>query len=122
MSPNYHFQNPSTQPLHESEPVNAMFQNPRNDVFAPTYNPGWKNPSNFSWNQGQNFQPPQPNFQRPNPNSFPNYQNPSQAPQNPPGFNDSDKRLDSLEKSIEALLKSQTNLTQSQQTFMQTLT
>ncbi|XP_063941295.1 uncharacterized protein LOC135149498 [Daucus carota subsp. sativus] len=100
-----------------------MFQpKSRNDPFAPTYNPGWKNHPNFSWNQGQNFQTPQPNFQRPNPNSFPNYQNPSQAPLNPPGFNDSDKRLNSLEKSIEALVKSQTNLTQSQQTFMQTLT
>ena len=122
MSPNYNFQNPASQPSHEFEQVNAMFQNPRNDPFAPTYNPGWKNHPNFSWTQGQNFQNPQQNFQRPNPNPFPNYQNPSQALLNPPGFNDSDKRLNSLEKSIEALVKSQTNLTQYQQTFMTTLT
>ncbi|XP_063942447.1 uncharacterized protein LOC135150236 [Daucus carota subsp. sativus] len=123
MFPNYNASHPEIQQSHDFEQVNAMFQpKPRNDPFAPTYNPGWKNHPNFSWNQGQNFQAPQPNFPRPNPNSFLNYQNPSQAPLNPPGFNDSDKRLNSLEKSIEALVKSQTNLTQSQQTFMQTLT
>ena len=96
MSPSYNFQNPATQPLHEFEQVNAMFQNPKNDPFAPNYNPGWKYHPNFSWTQGQNFQNPQQNFQRPNPNPFPNYQNPSQALLNPPGFNDSDKRLNSL--------------------------
>ncbi|WOG92300.1 hypothetical protein DCAR_0311563 [Daucus carota subsp. sativus] len=136
MLPNYNFQNPGTQPSHELEQVNAMFQNPRNDAFAPTYNPGWRNHPNFSWTQGQIFQnqgpnsfpTPQPNFQqRPNPNSYPNQgpnscHNPIQTPLNPPGFNDSDKRLNSLEKSLEALVKSQTNLTQSQQTFMTTLT
>ncbi|WOG86434.1 hypothetical protein DCAR_0205638 [Daucus carota subsp. sativus] len=139
--PCYNFQNPATQPLHEFEQVNAMFQNSRNDAFAPTYNPGWRNHPNFSWTQGQNCQVPQPNFQmnqgpnsfptpqpnfqqRPNPNSYPN-QGPNSCHnpiQNPPGFNDSDKRLNSLEKSLEALVKSQTNLTQSQQTFMTTLT
>ncbi|WOG95312.1 hypothetical protein DCAR_0414626 [Daucus carota subsp. sativus] len=136
MLPNYNFQNPGTQPSHEFEQVNAMFQNSRNDAFAPTYNPGWRNHPNFSWTQGQIFQnqgpnsfpTPQPNFQqRPNPNSYPNQgpsscRNPIQTPLNPPGFNDSDKRLNSLEKSLETLVKSQTNLTQSQQTFMTTLT
>ncbi|WOH15241.1 hypothetical protein DCAR_0934778 [Daucus carota subsp. sativus] len=144
MLANYNFQNPGTQPSHELEQVNAMFQNPRNDAFAPTHNPGWRNHPNFSWTQGQNCQIPQPNFQmnqgpnsfptpqqnfqqRPNPNSYPNQgpnscHNPIQTPLNPPGFNDSDKRLNSLEKSLEALVKSQTNLTQSQQTFMTTLT
>ena len=115
------------QECHNFEQVNAMFRNPRNDPFAPTYNPGWKNHPNFSWTQGQTCQAPQPSFQRSNHSSYPSqsqspYPNQIQAPLNPPGFNDSDKRLNSLEKSIEALLKSQTNLTQSQQTFMQTMT
>ncbi|XP_074336127.1 uncharacterized protein LOC141673290 [Apium graveolens] len=37
----------------EIEQVNAMFQpRVRNDLYAPIYNPGWKNHPNFSWNQG----------------------------------------------------------------------
>ena len=99
-----------------------MFQpNPRNDPFAPTYNPGWKNHPNFSWNQGQNHhsQPSSyqnPPFQKQNPSSSHPPQNfiHNQAPVHPPGFNDSDKRLNSLEKSLDALLKSTTNLAQSQ--------
>ncbi|XP_074342937.1 uncharacterized protein LOC141680673 [Apium graveolens] len=128
MCANYNSHSHGPQNFQEFEQVNAMFQpRPRNDPFAPTYNPGWKNHPNFSWTQGQNYQSPQPTFQKPNPNSYPTssqnpYPNPIQAPLNPPGFNDSDKRLNSLEKSIEALLKSQTNLTQSQQAFMQTMT
>ncbi|XP_074356421.1 uncharacterized protein LOC141696134 [Apium graveolens] len=128
MCANYNSHSHEPQNFQEFEKVNAMFQpRPRNDPFAPTYNPGWKNHPNFSWTQGQNYQSPQPTFQKPNPNSYPTssqnpYPNPIQAPLNPPEFNDSDKRLNSLEKSIEALLKSQTNLTQSQQAFMQTMT
>ena len=125
MYPNYNFPNSASQPHHEFEQVNAIFQNPRNDPFAPTYNHGWKNHPNFSWTQGQTCQAPQPSFQRPIPSSYPSQgQNPYpiQTPLNPPGFHESDKRLNSLEKSIEALVKSQTNLTQSQQTFMQTMT
>ncbi|WOG92337.1 hypothetical protein DCAR_0311601 [Daucus carota subsp. sativus] len=95
--PCYNFQNPATQPLHEFKQVNAMFQNSRNDAFAPTYNPGWRNHPNFSWTQGQifqnqgpaSFQTPQTNFQRPNPNSCPtqspnSFPNPIQTPLNPP--------------------------------------
>ena len=112
------------------EQVNAMFQpRPRNDTYAPTYNPGWKNHPNFSWNQGQHNQVNQNShhaFQKSdpcpcstnNPNSYP-YKNfgsyPNSVPLNPPSFNESDKRINSLEKSIEALLKSK-------QSFMQTMT
>ncbi|KAM1532969.1 hypothetical protein ACFX10_006929 [Malus domestica] len=37
-------------------------QRPRNDMFAPTYNPGWRNHPNFKWgnnNNVQNLPPPQ---------------------------------------------------------------
>ncbi|XP_074324182.1 uncharacterized protein LOC141661103 [Apium graveolens] len=112
MCANYNSYSHGPQNFQEFDQVNAMFQpRPRNDPFAPTYNPGWKTHPNFSWIQGQNYQSPQPTFQKPNPNSYPTssqnpYPNPIQAPLNPSGFNDSDKRLNTLEKSIEALLKS----------------
>ncbi|XP_063938052.1 uncharacterized protein LOC135147928 [Daucus carota subsp. sativus] len=52
MFPNYNAPHPEIQQSHDFEQVNAMFQpKPRNDPFAPTYNPGWKNHPNFSWNQ-----------------------------------------------------------------------
>ena len=38
-----------------TEQVNMAYQRPRNDPFAPTYNPGWRNHLNFSWTQGQNL-------------------------------------------------------------------
>jgi len=38
-----------------TEQVNMAYQRPRNDPFAPTYNPGWRNHPNFSWSQGQNL-------------------------------------------------------------------
>ncbi|XP_074355671.1 uncharacterized protein LOC141695314 [Apium graveolens] len=106
----------------ESEQVNAMFQpRVRNDPYAPTYNPGWKNRPNFSWNQGQYNQfnqNSQPAFQKPNPGPYPT-QNlghyPNSVPLNPPGFSESDKKLNSIEKNMEALLKSQ-------QSFMQAMT
>ena len=39
----------------ETEQVNMAYQRPRNDSFAPTYNPRWRNHPNFSWTQGQNL-------------------------------------------------------------------
>ncbi|XP_063946487.1 uncharacterized protein LOC135151624 [Daucus carota subsp. sativus] len=57
MFPNYNAPHPEIQQSHDFEQVNAMFQpKPRNDPFAPTYNPGWKNHPNFSWNQGSGKQ------------------------------------------------------------------
>ncbi|XP_074342501.1 uncharacterized protein LOC141680078 [Apium graveolens] len=99
-----------------------MFQpRVRNDPYAPTYNPGWKNHPNFSWNQGQYNQfnqNSQPAFEKPNPDSYPpqtlgHY--PNSIPLNPLDFSESDKKLNSIEKSMEALLKSQ-------QSFMQAMT
>ncbi|XP_031094188.1 uncharacterized protein LOC115998667 [Ipomoea triloba] len=53
--------------VHNFEQANAMNsfnQRPRNDPYSNSYNPGWKNHPNFSWNNNQNnFQPiapPQP--------------------------------------------------------------
>ena len=64
------------QPTFEPEQVHATFQRPENDPYAPTYNPGWRNRPNFSWNQqphqgGNHFTfsqgPPQySNHSRPN--------------------------------------------------------
>ncbi|XP_074350090.1 uncharacterized protein LOC141689636 [Apium graveolens] len=111
-----------TDNCREIKQVNAMFQpRVRNDPYAPTYNHGWKNHPNFSWNQGQYNQfnqNSQPTFQKPNPGPYPT-QNlghyPNSVPLNPPGFSESDKKLNSIEKSMEALLKSQ-------QSFMQAMT
>ena len=36
------------QPNFGPEQVNATFGRPRNDPYAPTYNPGWRNHPNFS--------------------------------------------------------------------------
>ena len=35
----------------DPEQINATFARPRNDLYAPTYNPRWRNHPNFSWNQ-----------------------------------------------------------------------
>ncbi|XP_074351553.1 uncharacterized protein LOC141690673 [Apium graveolens] len=49
MCANYDPHSHGPQNFQEFEQVNAMFQpRPRNDPFAPTYNPGWKNHPNFS--------------------------------------------------------------------------
>jgi len=32
--------------------LNEVFQRQRNDPFSQTYNPGWENHPNFSWDQG----------------------------------------------------------------------
>ena len=107
--------------------VNAVTNfRPRNDPYAPTYNPGWRNHPNFSWNNG--------NTQNPNINhpigfqagpSYPGLtkvlirceslptcsipstrfnQNihPAQPPHNP---NEPDKRVNSLEKQMENMMK-----------------
>lgn len=51
MYPNYNSSNLESQYCPDFQHVNAVFQpTPRNDLFAPTYNPGWKNHLNFSWN------------------------------------------------------------------------
>lgn len=133
MCSNFNPTNQGMQNPQDFQQVNAMFQpGPRNDPYAPTYNPGWKNHPNFSWNQGQGQQPhpaqfqnQPPVFHKPHSNPFPHQNHapyPSQAPSHPPGFSESDKRLTSMEKNIEALLKSTSNLAQSQQTFLQTMT
>jgi len=44
------------------EQVNAAFNHSRNDPYASTYNPGWRNHPNLSWSQ--QCQPPR---QQPNP-------------------------------------------------------
>ena len=42
-----------------SESVNYMgkFQNPNNNPYSNTYNPGWRNHPNFKWSQGQAVNP-----------------------------------------------------------------
>ena len=70
----------------EIEQANAMFQSRvRNDPYSSTYNPGWKNHPNFSWNQGQYNQynqNSQPAFQKPNPGPYPTQNPNSYPPQN----------------------------------------
>ena len=107
--------------------VNAVNNfRPRNDPYAPTYNPGWRNHPNFSWSNGSNqhqtnnqsngFQAG-PSYQRPNQGAFQGV-NQFQPPHHPPGFNnihpttqpqhhtnESDKRINSLEKQMDTMMK-----------------
>ena len=56
--------NPST----ENEQVNYMgnYSRPQNNPYSNTYNAGWWNHSNFSWDgQGNRRQQPLPGFQQP---------------------------------------------------------
>ena len=105
--------------------VNATFQPiSRNDHFTPSYNSGWRDYPDLSWNHGHSYQAPPPHFQKPNSYPIPSqvlYSTPIQTTAHPPGFLESNKRPN-LEKSLDALLKSTDNLAQTQTTFMQTMT
>ena len=110
------------QPTFEPEQVNATFQRPRNELYAPTYNLGWRNHPNFSWSQHHGQGGTNPNFNQ-GPQKNLNYSRPNLGPQ--PRFNENDKCLSSLEKGLEAFLKanSQTstnvaNLVQSNSQFV----
>ena len=87
----------------ECAQVNATYQGPLNNPYAPTYNPGWRNHPNFSWSQNPNVG--NPNFNQQNLRSNP-------VMNNPPGFHDNDKKITSLEKSLEAMMKTHTSFMQ----------
>jgi len=36
------------------EQVNMAYERPKNDPYAPTFDPGWRNHPNFSWSSGPN--------------------------------------------------------------------
>ena len=100
---------------------------PRNDPYAPTYNPGWRNHPNFSWSNGnplnQNINRPigfqaGPSYPRPNQGAYQGVTNFQPPPFHPPGFtqnihptqpphipNEPDKRVNSLEKQMENMMK-----------------
>ena len=40
----------------QEQQLNAAYHWQMNDSYAPTYNPGWRNHPNFSWNQGGGYQ------------------------------------------------------------------
>lgn len=104
----------TSQPEFEPEQMNAAFVRPRNDPYSSSYNPGWRNHPNFSWNQqthqgGGNFthsQGPtqQSNNYRPN-SSFPQLHNSNSSSNPPTGFHDNERRMSTLEQGIEALLR-----------------
>ena len=37
--------------------MNAAFTRPTDNPYTPTYNPGWRNHTNFSWSQNKQFPP-----------------------------------------------------------------
>ena len=92
--------------------INATYQRPVNNPYAPTYNPGWRNHPNFLWSQNPNVGGLSFNQQNPRPNPVIN---------NPPGFNNNEKKLSSLEKSLEVLAKSNTDTNAILSNFMQTM-
>ena len=86
-----------------SASVNYMgkFQNPNNNPYSNTYNPGWMNHPNFKWSQGQAVNP-----------SSSSGVNPS----HPPGFQsqtrripqkEEDPKMDRMEKMLSQILAGQ---------------
>jgi len=73
------------QCLYSLEQINA-FNRVRNDAFALTYNPGWRNHPNFSWSQNNantnSIRPPFQSF----PNNSSNLNPPFQPKQFQPNF------------------------------------
>jgi len=89
-----------------TEQVNMTYQRPRNDPFAPTYNPEWRNHPNFSWTQGQNLGGPSIQtgmFSENTPiqpyHGIPRPPPPISYTQPPLGYTEIDKRFNNLEKS-----------------------
>ncbi|XP_019198704.1 PREDICTED: uncharacterized protein LOC109192492 [Ipomoea nil] len=75
----------SSQPSYEEANYmgsNMGRQQPRNDPFSNTYNPGWRNHPNFSWRDQGNARPMgPPGFQQQGPSGFQHQQyRPSQQP------------------------------------------
>ena len=64
--------------------VNATYQRPMNNPYAPTYNPRWRNHPNFSWSRNSNVGGA--NFTQQNLRPNPTMNNPT-----PPGFYNDDK-------------------------------
>ncbi|PKA55602.1 hypothetical protein AXF42_Ash006804 [Apostasia shenzhenica] len=104
----------------EPEQANLAYARPKNDPFALTYNPGWRNHPNFSWNQGNSV--PNINTNVPQFSSYgnlpaQNFQH-TQRPQMPPlvqtymppGFNETERRLGTLERSQNNLEKTLHNV------------
>jgi hypothetical protein len=95
--------------LHEQAHALNSFQRPNHNPYSQTYNPGWRNHSNFSWKSGNNnAQTSQPPFQ-----AHHNFQNshgyaPPYAP--PPRRN--------LEETLHAFIEKQETInTQNAQTM-----
>ena len=86
------------------EHMNAAFSRLTNNPYSHTYNPNWRNHSNFSWAQNTNDYP-RPNF----PNNFqpPHYQYnfPNQAPQLSFQNLTDDKKSTDLEKILTSFMQ-----------------
>jgi len=115
------------------EHVNAIYDRSRNDPYSSSYNPGWRNHPNFSWNHNNASGGPS-NFSRPpnRPHYPPMHSQSHQPPQgqntNQPGFpnsNNLETRFNSLENLTRGLENSVKNfmsstsqvLTSNQQTI-----
>jgi len=116
------------------EQINA-FNRVRNDAFAPTYNPGWRNHPNFSWSQNNAntnlIQPPFQSFPNNSSNSNPpfqpkqfqpNFSQPSQNQAQQSFVPQDDKRMTSLEQTMESLAKATTQNIQSNSILNELLT
>ena len=124
---------PNTSGGTSNDSVNALYQN---NPYSNTYNPGWRNHPNFSWNQGNQVGPSnfynqgQPGPQRPpfaqqsfSQNTFPRSNVGPQASfprapllssyQQPPGFTNIGEasRISDLKKNMALLMTSHQNLT-----------
>jgi len=83
--------------LHEQTNVANAYQRPFNSPYSKTYNPNWRNHSNFSWRNGPSTNEPQRS---------------SHVPYVPP-------HKKTLEDTLQALIQSQATFAQSQATFVQ---
>ena len=93
------------------EHINAAFIKPANNPYSSTYNPGWRNHPNFSWDPNNNNQTRTKfsnNFQQsPYQQNYPN-QNPQLSFQN----SHMKTRLSNMERKVNTLVKSQDTLAQ----------
>jgi len=120
------------------KPMNAVFSRPNNNPYAQTYNPGWRNHTNFSWSQNNNDHSQsnhsnhfyhsnnssnhQPNFSNYHDNSsnhppnFSNYQQnfSNQAPQSSFQNPQLERRMTNFERNMKRYMKNQDS-------FMQTI-
>ena len=94
-----------------SKHKNAAYSWTPHNHYSHTYNPGWRNHSNFSWAQNN---PPRPNFSNNfhHPSPPPNFSSlgPSSSSQSSP----MEKKFSKLEESMEAFMKSQAAFLQNQ--------